>query len=125
MVGENAGKILYIGTHAGEDPERACMPFVMANAALAMDIKATVVLQGHGVYVAKKGYVDNMLPGGGFPTMKELLTSFQDLGGQLKICAPCIKERNIDESELIKDGQITGAGALNVEALEADAVFVY
>ena len=71
MVGEKAKKILYIGTHAGEDPERACMPFVMANAALAMDIKATVVLQGHGVYVAKKGYVDNMLPGGGFPEMKD------------------------------------------------------
>ena len=125
MVGEKAKKILYIGTHAGEDPERACMPFVMANAALAMDIKATVVLQGHGVYVAQKGYVDNMLPGGGFPTMKELLASFMELGGQLRICAPCIKERNIDESELIEDAQITGAGALNIEAIETDAVLVY
>ena len=27
-----------------------------ANAALAMDIKATVVLQGNGVYMAHKGY---------------------------------------------------------------------
>lgn len=125
MAGKKAEKILYFGTHAGEDSERACMPFVMANAALAMDIKATVVLQGHGVYVAKKGYVDNMLPGGGFPTMKELLASFLELGGQLKICFPCIKERNIDESELIEDAQITGAGALNIEAIEADAVLVY
>ena len=125
MSAKKAKKILYIGAHAGEDPERACMPFVMAIAALAMDIKATVVLQGHGVYVAKKGYVDNMLPGGGFPKMKDLLASFFELGGQIKICAPCIKERNIDGSELIEGAQTTGAGALNVEALEADAVFVY
>ena len=125
MAGAKVKKILYIGTHAGEDSEKACMPFVMANAALAMDSKATVVLQGHGVYVAQKGYVDNMLRGGGFPTMKELLASFVELGGQLKICAPCIKERNIDESELIEDAQITGAGALNIEAIEAEAVLVY
>jgi uncharacterized protein involved in oxidation of intracellular sulfur len=57
--------------------------------------------------------------------MKELLASFGELGGQLKICAPCIKERNIDESELIEDAQITGAGALNIESIEADAVLVY
>jgi uncharacterized protein involved in oxidation of intracellular sulfur len=125
MVGNKSQKILYIGTHAGEDPERACMPFALANAALAMGIKATVVLQGHGVYVAKKGYVDNMLPGGGFPAMRELLDSFLEMGGQLKICSPCIKERNIEETDLIKEAQTTGAGALNVEALEADAMLVY
>ena len=125
MAAKRTEKILYIGTHAGEDPERASMPFVLANAALAMAINATVVLQGHGVYVAQKGYVDKMLPGGGFPAMKELLASFLEMGGQLKICSPCIKERNIDESELIKEARTIGAAALNVEALEADAVFVY
>ena len=69
-------KILYIGTHGGESPEKAAMPFVMANAALAMDIKATVVLQGNGVYLARKGYVDNMLPSGGFPPMAKLMKVF-------------------------------------------------
>ena len=44
---EQTEKILYIGTNAGDDPEKAAMPFVMANAALAMDIEATVCLQGN------------------------------------------------------------------------------
>ena len=57
--------------------------------------------------------------------MKELLASFLELGGQLKVCVPCIKERNIDESELVEGAQTTAAGALNLEALEAGAVFVY
>jgi uncharacterized protein involved in oxidation of intracellular sulfur len=48
-----------------------------------------------------------------------------ELGGKLKICVPCIKSRNIEESELVEGAQITGAGALNVEAIEADAVMVY
>jgi predicted peroxiredoxin len=118
-------KILYIATCAGDNPERAAMPFVMANAAMAMEIKATVVLQGNGVYLAQKGYVDTMLPAGGFPSVKELLASFMELGGELKVCVPCIKERNIEESELVEGSQTTAAGALNLEAMKADAVMVY
>ena len=125
MTENKEEKILYIGTCAGDDPEKASMPFVMACAALAMDIKATIALQGNGVYLAQKGYVDKMLPGGGFPPIKELLASFLELGGDLKVCVPCIKERNIDESELVEGFQTTAAGALNVEALEANAVLVY
>jgi uncharacterized protein involved in oxidation of intracellular sulfur len=125
MSEKNEEKILYIGTCAGENPEKAAMPFVMACAALAMDIKATIVLQGNGVYLAQKGYVDKMLPGGGFPPMKELLANFLELGGKLKVCVPCIKERHIDESELVEGYQTTAAGALNLEALEADAVIAY
>jgi uncharacterized protein involved in oxidation of intracellular sulfur len=118
-------KILYIATCAGDNPEKAAMPFVMANAAIAMEIKATVVLQGNGVYLAQKGYVDTMLPAGGFPPVKELIASFMELGGELKVCVPCIKERNIKESELVEGSQTTAAGTLNLEAVEADAVMVY
>ena len=125
MTENKEEKILYIGTCAGDNPEKAAMPFVMACAALAMDIKATIVLQGNGVYLAQKGYADKMLPGGGFPPMKELLANFLELGGKLKVCVPCIKERHIDESELVEGYQTTAAGALNLEVLEADAVIAY
>jgi uncharacterized protein involved in oxidation of intracellular sulfur len=124
-MAEKEKKILYIGTRADDDPEKAAMPFVMACAALAMGIKATVVLQGNAVYLAQKGYAAKMLPGGGFPHMKELLANFMELGGELKICVPCIESRNIEASELIGGSQMTGAGALNVEAIEADAVMAY
>jgi predicted peroxiredoxin len=125
-MAEPEEKILYICTHADDNPEKAAMPFVMANAALAMDIKATVVLQGNGVYLARKGYADNMARPGGFPPVKKLVTEFLELGGQLLVCVPCIKERQIDEAkDLIEGSQTTAAGALNVEALESKAVFVY
>jgi predicted peroxiredoxin len=125
MTENKPQKILYIATGAGDNPEKAAMPFVMANAALAMDIKAVIVLQGNGVYLAHKGYVDTMLPAGGFPPVKELLASFLELGGELKVCVPCIKTRNIAESELVAGSQTTAAGALNVEILESNAALVY
>jgi len=124
-MSEKQEKILYIGTYASEDPERASLPFVLGNAALAMDIKATVVLQGNGVYLAKKGYVENVPAGGGFPEIKDLMGTFLELGGVLKVCVPCLKIRRIEESDLIEGVTTTAAGALNIEAIEADAVLVY
>jgi len=92
-MGEKEEKLMYFCTHACDDPEKASIPFVMANAALAMDIKTTVVLQGNAVYLAKKGCVDNILRGGGFPHISQLMKDFMELGGELKVCVPCIGER--------------------------------
>ena len=124
-MAEKEEKILYICTCSGKDSEKAHVPFVFANAALAMDIKATIVLQGEGVNIAQKGYVDTMPPGGGFPPMKGLFESFMELGGQLKVCGPCIKYRNIPESDLVEGAEVTAAGSVNLEAIESDAVFVF
>jgi len=124
-MAENEERIMLFCTHAGDDAEKAAMPFVMACGAIAMDVEATVVLQGQGVYIAQKGYVDNMLPPGGFPPLKKLLADFIELGGDLRVCGPCIKERSIDESEFVKGAKITAAGELALDAMEAKAVFVY
>ena len=124
-MSEKQEKILYTGSFAGEEPEKASMPFVMANAALAMDVNATIVLMGPAVYLAKKGYVETVLPGGGFPPLKKLLSDFLEFGGQLKVCVPCIRGRNIDESDLIEGAEIIMAGAVTIEALEADAVITF
>ena len=122
---EKQEKIMYICTHAADNAEKAHLPFVMGNAALAMDIQATVVLQGDGVYLAQKGYIDHMVSGGGFPPIKELLKSFLEQGGRLLVCVPCIQSRHIEESDLIEGSQTTAAGNLNILATESDAVFVY
>lgn len=124
-MSEKQEKILYIGTHANDHPEKAHLPFVLGNAALAMDIKALVVLQANGVYLAQKGFVEHMMRGGGFPPLKKLMDDFLALGGEIKVCKPCIAERFIDESELIQGAEVTAGGALNVAAIEADAVMVF
>jgi uncharacterized protein involved in oxidation of intracellular sulfur len=124
-MSEKQEHILYIGTHANDHPEKAHLPFVLGNAALAMDIKATVVLQANGVYLAQKGFVEHMVPGGGFPALKKLMDDFMSQGGMLKVCKPCIAERKIDESELVEGAEVTAGGALNVAAIEADAVMVF
>jgi len=125
MTEEKQEKILYMCTCGKDRSELAHNPFVLANAALAMDIQATIVLSGDGVHSAVPGYADDMPQGGGFPPMKKLLADFLELGGTLWVCGPCIESRNIKEADLIEGAEVTAAGSVNLAAMEADAVFVF
>ena len=118
-------KVMLMCTHAAENLEKAAMPFVMAGGALAMDVKAIIVLQGEAVLLAKKGYIENLDKPGGFAPFTKLMSDFLELGGELKVCVPCIKERGIEESDLIEGAETTAAGRLIMESLTANAVFTY
>lgn len=121
---QKSEKIVYIVTHAGDDPERASLPFVLANAAQAMDVEAVVVLQGPAVFLATHGCLQHVFAAG-LPPLKDLVQNYVDAGGKILVCGPCIKERRIEESELIPGAQVTAAGALTQHILEANATLVY
>jgi predicted peroxiredoxin len=117
-------KIVYIVTHAAEDPERASLPFVLATAAQAMEVEAVVALQGTAVFLAKKGYLEHVFAAG-LPALKSLVDTFVSEGGKLRVCVPCIRERKIDEADLIEGASTIAAAALTQEILSASATLVY
>ncbi len=77
-MAEEKEKMVLVATHAGEDPERAIFPLMLATAAQSMDVEAVVVLQGNGVYLAKKGYADDIT----FPGLTPLKTLMDKLRRQ-------------------------------------------
>jgi uncharacterized protein involved in oxidation of intracellular sulfur len=79
-MSEAKEKIVLISTHGGEDPERAIFPMMLANAAQSMDVEAVVVLQGNGVYLAKKGFADGVTFPGLTP-LKTLVDNYVANGG--------------------------------------------
>jgi predicted peroxiredoxin len=117
-------KIVYIVTHAAEDPERATLPFVLATAAQAMEVEAVVALQGSAVFLAKKGYLNHVFAAG-LPALKNLVDTFISEGGKIRVCVPCIRERKIDEADLIEGASPIAAAALTQEILSANATLVY
>jgi uncharacterized protein involved in oxidation of intracellular sulfur len=117
-------KIVIIGTHGGKEPDLASLPFVVANAALAMDVKTTVILQGDAVTLAVKGAGGN-IQGIGFPPLKELMASYFGQGGKLLLCTPCIKGRNIAPETLVAEGTLIAGARVVQESLEAKAVLNY
>ncbi|MDP8206895.1 MAG: DsrE family protein [Candidatus Electryonea clarkiae] len=121
---EKTEKIVIFATHGVEDPERASLPFVMGNAALALDINATVVLQGVGVVLATKSCYGHVFAAG-LPPLKELVDTFVELGGRILVCGPCIKERKITPDLLVDMAEVSAAGKVVMAAIEADAVLNY
>ncbi len=117
-------KIVYIVTHGAEDPERASFPFMLANAAQAMEVEAVVALQGTAVFLAKKGYLEHV-NAAGLPALKGLVENFLGEGGKLLVCVPCIRERKIEEADLLEGAIPTAAASLTQEILSANATLVY
>ena len=123
-MSEEKEKIVLVATHAGEDPERATFPFLVANAAQAMDVEAVVVLQGTGVFLAKQGYAEHVLAPGLTP-LKTLIDSYVANGGKILVCLPCIEERKISHADLVPGSELIKAGRLVVEMTGAKSTAVY
>ncbi len=121
---ETNEKIVIISTIGKDSPEKATLPFVLATAALATDVEVSVILQSDSVVLAKKGEADQVKANGLLP-LKELLDSFMELKGNLLLCSPCLKERNIKEGDLIEGSQIIAAGTVVTEVLSATSVVTY
>jgi predicted peroxiredoxin len=124
MTEARTEKIVYISTNGPENPEKASLPFVLANAAMVMEVETMVALQGAAVFLAKKGMLEHV-HAAGFAPLKQLVESFFEQGGKLVVCVPCIQERKIDVSELIDNAVPMSGGSLTEEILSANATLVY
>jgi predicted peroxiredoxin len=124
MAERKEDKIVIIATHGAEDPERATLPFVVANAAQAMDTEAVVILQGYAVTLAMRGIYEHVFAAG-LPSLKELLDSFIAQGGELLVCTPGLKERKIEADTFIAGSKTIAAARVVAECLDAKATSNY
>ena len=118
------GKLILMATHGPEDPERASIPFVMALAALASDMEASIGFQASGVMLIRKGCAEHVFAAG-FPPLKELLDNYLEMGGQLLVCGPCVQARQIDAAEFVEGATIVSAATFVAQISEANNVLVY
>jgi uncharacterized protein involved in oxidation of intracellular sulfur len=123
-MSEKKERLLFVATYADDQQDRATIPFVLANAAMAMDHEAVVVLQLSGVWLGVRKYAEHV-HAAGFPPLQELIDAFQEEGGEIWVCAPCIESRHISPEDLIEGAEVM-AGATLVDALlDSKNVMVY
>lgn len=101
-------RFLAQATHGLDDPERATLPFVVANIAASADQEAIVLLTIEGVWLATKGYAEGVHHPGMQP-LAEVLASLLANGGQIWACGACTKPRGISEEHLIEGAHIVSA----------------
>jgi len=95
-------------SHGGEDPERATLSFIFGNVAASADQATAVLLTIEGVWLATKGYAEDIHKEG-FQPLKEVMQSFVANGGQMWVCGTCAKPRGITDADLIEGARIVTA----------------
>jgi predicted peroxiredoxin len=101
-------KFLINCTHAGDDPERSTLAFIVGNVAASADQEAAVLLTIEGAWLAKQGGADGVQKEG-FPALKDVMQQFVTNGGQIWACGTCAKPRGITEANLINGARIVTA----------------
>jgi uncharacterized protein len=109
------GKFCVNLTRSLDDPDRATVGFVVANAALGSDQETLVFLSTEGVRLAQQGVAETIHETG-FAPLAELMSGFIEAGGLVYVCSPCFKKRGLTEDQLIPGVTLVG-GAKLVEFL--------
>ncbi len=110
-----AGKFCVSLTHALDNPDKATVGFVVANAAVASGKETMVFLSTEGVRLSQRGFADEIHEEGFLP-LRELMDNFAKAGGKLFVCSPCFKKRSLEEGKLVTGATVVG-GAKLVEFL--------
>lgn len=109
-------RFLINATHALDDPDRATIALVMANAALTLGKDAVLLLVSEGARLGVPAVVDTIQETG-FPTLRELLEQYLEAGGQVWACSPCVAKRGLEKD---LDPRITLTGAVAALAWVAE-----
>lgn len=109
------GKFCVSLNFAKDNPDRATVAFVVANAAVASDKETVVFLSTEGTRLAVRNYADGIHEEGFLP-LSELIANFAAAGGKIFTCSPCFKKRGLDDQNLVPGAVIVG-GAKLVEFL--------
>ena len=109
-------------THGRDDPERATLPFIVATVAASADQEAIVLLTIEGVWLATKGYADDIHHEGMQP-LREVIDSLLANGGQVWACGACTKPRGITDEHLIEGARIISAADVVAELTDGTPIF--
>ena len=85
-----AGKFCVSITHSHQDPDKATVGFVVANAALAAEKETLVFLSTDGVWLAVPGEAEKISLGAPFAPLTDLINKYVAAGGRLIVCNPCL-----------------------------------
>jgi uncharacterized protein len=108
-------KIGFVVTHCQDAPETATLAFIVANAAVAMDVEPVIMLQAEGVRLALSGGAESAAAEG-LPPVSDLLATVLGAGNRIMVCSTCMAARGITEDQLL-DGFFAGGAAMVVEAM--------
>jgi len=114
--------ILIQGTHGADNAEKATLPFIVGNVSATADQDTVVFLTSDAVWLATRGYADD-ITFAEHPPVGKILADFVANGGRVWACGACTGPRGIAADDLVDGAAIVTAANL-AEALVAGAATV-
>jgi len=114
--------ILIQGTHGADNAEKATLPFIVGNVSATADQDTVVFLTSDAVWLATRGYADDITFAEHRPA-GQILADFVANGGRVWACGACTGPRGITADDLVDGAAIVTAANL-AEALVAGAATV-
>jgi predicted peroxiredoxin len=117
-------RMIIVCSAGREDPERAILPFIVANTAAAVGKQTAVLCTIEAVWIGTEGGTDG-IQYEGLPDLARLYKDFVELGGEVWLCGACTKPRGIGEDRVIEGSRIVGAGMIIEEVAEGAKLMSY
>lgn len=103
----------------GPDEELSSVGFTIANGGMTAGLDVSIFLTSSAVDIVRKKAAD-MMHVHPLEPLASLVKDFLARGGTLWACAPCVKARGYEESDLIDGVVVTGASPMH-ERIKAGA----
>lgn len=95
-------------TQETDNENNVTIAFAMGNAALDKGYHVEIVLLSNAVHMAKKDFAKIDI-GEPFPAIEEILPSFLEKGGKIKVCKACMAHNGVKEEELLPEAIVIQA----------------
>jgi len=101
------------------DENNVTIAFTMGVNALGKGHHTEILLLSDAVHLVEKSYADKIDIGAPFEPIKDLLTTYLEQGGQLKVCSACMEHNGVAEENLIDGADIITADYVVDAIMEA------
>ena len=108
----------------GIDSELSSVAFTIANGGITAGLKVSVFLTSTGIDLVRKGgqrmtHVPPLDP------LSTLIENFQQRGGSIWACPPCVQSRGYQQADLLDGVTIVGASAMHAEIKQGAATLSF
>ncbi len=101
------------------DENNVTIAFTMGVKAIEKNHRTEIMLLSNAVHVAEKGYAEKIDIGAPFSPIDELLKTFLDKGGKLKVCSSCMEHNGVKEEDLVEGAEVITADNVIDAIMEA------
>ncbi|EJC67050.1 DsrE family protein [Rhizobium sp. 1AS11] len=108
----------------GIESELSSVAFTIANGGITAGLKVSVFLTSTGIDLVRKGS-QRMTHVPPLDPLSSLIENFQQRGGTIWACPPCVTSRGYNKEDLLDGVVIVGASAMHAEIKEGAATLSF